>query len=295
MSLNVAVIYMSNVRKVYFNLSFDDIHPESSRDGTDCGGDRDDGVFKYFLKLWKIYPRLKITLFVTPNWTDRANDWFILRRIKGIIGLKYTNTWNDEPFNLLKHKEWCQWINSFLNFEILVHGYNHHADRKLHSQEFDGMNKNECRLRLEDAENIMTNAKLLYTRGFRPPGWGISTGLFEALVELKYDFVSLDPIPCSIEGMSRYKVEMYKGLMNVPQNWDIAYGTPDEAIVIAKKYGFLTAKGHISNYYDGEKIGNGLNEKTFSNVCLLLERLMADEEVDIVFATMGDIAREMVI
>lgn len=285
---------MSNVRKVYFNLSFDDIHPESSGDGTDCGGDRDDGVFKYFLKLWKMYPHLKITLFVTPNWTDRANDWFLLRRIKGIFGLKYTNTWNDEPFNLLKHKEWCQWINSFSNFEILVHGCNHHVDRKLHSQEFEGMDKKECRRRLEVAENIMTGAKLRYTKGFRPPGWGISEGLFETLVELKYDFVSLDSLPCRIEDMSRYKVDMYKGLVNVPQNWDIAHGTADEAVEIAKKYGLLMVKGHISDYYDGEKIGNGLNEKTFSNLCILLELLTVDEDFEIVFATMGDIARKMV-
>lgn len=274
-------------RKVFFNLSFDDVHPESSSDGTDCCGDRERGVFKYFLELWKLYPELKITIFVTPNWIDRANDHFPIRQFKCALGMKYTNSWNGEPFLLTKHKEWCEWLNSYPNLEVAIHGYSHHADSMLHSQEFEYMHHDACKLRLEMAERIFKESGLHYVRGFRPPGWGISDGLFEALSELKYEFISLDSIACKIDNLSRYNVDKYRGLVNVPQNWDIAHGTIDEALEIAQKHGLLMAKGHISNYYDGDKIGNGLNEITFERICGILERLRAD----VSFVSMVELSR----
>ena len=278
------------MNSVYFNLSFDDVHPESSGDGTDCGGDRDGGVFRYFPRLLRKCPELKITLFVTPNWIDKANDSFFLRNMKRIFGMKYFNTWVGEPFLLTKHKDWCSWLNSFKNIEVAVHGYSHHADRKLHSQEFQDMGYNDCRARLVNAERVFKDAGLNYVKGFRPPGWGISDGLFEALKDLKYDFISLDSVACNVGDLSRYKVEDYRGLWNVPQNWDIARGTIDEALEILDKYGLLMAKGHISNYYDGERIGNGLNGVTFGRLCELFERMKDKKSC---FVSMKEIARRM--
>ncbi len=276
--------------KVYFNLSFDDIHPESSVHGTDCGGDRENGVFKYFLKLWDICPELKVTLFTTPNWEDRANDSFFLKQVKRVMGMDYTNMWEREPFLLTKHKKWCRWINSFGNFEVTIHGYNHHVNNKLHSQEFQDMSYADSLARLKKSERFFKEAGLNYVRGFRPPGWGISDGMFQALYDLKYDFISIDSLSCRVGNLSRFKVQKYKGLVNVPQNWDIARGTVDEALDIAEKYGLLMAKGHISNYYDGEKIGNGLNEDTYLRICELLERI---KEKDVKFVNMRDIGSEL--
>lgn len=275
------------MENTYFNLSFDDVHPESSSDGMDCGGDRDSGVFKYLIKLWEKYPKLKITLFVTPNWIDRANDPFPVKQFKRLAGLKYTKTWQDEPFLLTKHKVWCKWLNSFPNCEIAIHGYNHHTDARFHSQEFQNMPYDECKKRLERAECIFRESGLHYVRGFRPPGWGISDELFQALRELNYDFISIDSIPCRINNLSRYKVEKYRGLVNVPQNWDIARGTNGEGVDIARKYGLLMAKGHISNSYDGEYIGNGLNGRTFERLCDLLDNVGRMKKVQ--FASMKDI------
>lgn len=275
--------------QVYFNLSFDDIHPESSKDGNDCGGDRDEGVFNFFFKLWKICPSLKITLFVTPNWIDRANDSFPVRKLKQIFGFKYTNVWNGEPFLLTRHKDWCRWLNSIKNVEIALHGYSHHANSRFHSQEFQGMTYSACKRRLERSEGIFKASGLNYVRGFRPPGWGISDGLFRALGELKYDFVSLDSIPCKIDSLSRYKIEKYHGLVNVPQNWDIAHGTIAEALDIVEKHGLLMAKGHICDFYDGERIRNGLNDVTFENLCDLLKAIKSK----VSFATMSEIKEAM--
>ena len=202
--------------------------------------------------------------------------------------MKYFHVWNDEPFLLTKHRRWCGWLNSFENFEIAIHGFDHHSDTHLHSQEFQNMTYECSKERIKASERIFKSAGLNYVRGFRPPGWGISDGLFEALHELKYDFVALDPIPCNIDNLSRYKVEKYRGLVNIPQNWDIAYGKIEDALEIANKHGLLMAKGHISNYYDGEKIGNGLNEITFKRICELLDNMT---KMDVSFESMKSLSR----
>ncbi len=277
------------MRRIFFNLSFDDVHPESSKKGTDCGGDKERGIFKYFVKLWEEYPEVKVTLFVTPNWIDRRNDPFPLNKLKEVFGLNYTDSWKEEPFKLTKHMEWCKWLDSFENFEVAIHGLTHHnSNVRYHSQEFHNLGYDECKKRLVEAERILKESGLKYVRGFRPPGWGVSKGLFSALKDMKYEFVSLVPEACNVGNLSRYKVEKYRGLLNVPQNWDIACDSVEKGVEIAKKYGLLMAKGHISDYYDGERIGNGLNKERFEKIRKVLQKINSD---NVSYVKMQDLVR----
>jgi len=259
------------------NLNFDDVHPETSNDIADCGGDMEKGVFKYILSLLDEFPKLKITLFVVPNWIDKPNDPFLFKHIKKLLGLRYTNQWYGEPFRLDKHEDWCEWLNSFVEkgkIEICVHGLYHHRDSDPHSAEFKDLSYEECKRRILLAEKIFKNAGLKYSKIFRPPGWGISEGLFKALKDLKYS-ISLDPIACgiSINKLPRYSVSIYKNLINIPQNWDIKKGKIEEAIKILEKYKFLSAKGHIQDRYGRDVVGNGLTKESYKNIRNLLIKI----------------------
>jgi len=279
----------------YLNINLDDVHPETNEFIADCGGDLEKGPLKYVRRLIDEFPKIKITLFVTPNWVDKPNDPLLIKLVKKALGIKYTNKWDNEPFRLDKHKKWCEQLNKFVrkgNIEIAIHGLYHHRNSDPHSAEFMNLHYEECKSRLIVAEEIFKQAGLEYVKGFRPPGWGISDGLFRALKELGYLYISLDPWACRIPEMtlSRYKVVVYKGLINIPQNWDIKRGTVSEALEILERHGLLSAKGHIQDRYGRDYLGNGLTEESYRNIrSLLLE--IEKEGIDVEFVTMEEIAK----
>src|SRR5258708_22937966 len=54
---------------VCFNV--DDIHPATSRDEFDAGGDLGCGALGHVERLLERHPQLRVTLFVTPAWRLR--------------------------------------------------------------------------------------------------------------------------------------------------------------------------------------------------------------------------------
>ncbi|MDI6860326.1 MAG: DUF2334 domain-containing protein, partial [Methanocellales archaeon] len=202
-------------------------------------------------------------------------------------------------FRLDKFKAWCEWLNSFENFEIANHGLYHHRDRNPHGAEFHYMGYTECLRRLKLSEEIFQRSGLRWCKGFRPPGWGISDDLFDALRSLNYDFIACGADTTTkisehakvsatgIKGVPLIRPSLYRGLVNIPQNWDIMKSDVKRALDIVRCNGLISAKGHIANVYDGELIGNGLNQESFENIMALLEEL---ESYDIQYLTMKEIA-----
>ncbi|MBI4361711.1 MAG: DUF2334 domain-containing protein, partial [Euryarchaeota archaeon] len=149
-----------------FNLNIDDVHPEGSTGAGDCGGDMEEGVFRHLGTLWKRFPQVKVTLFVTPNWQNRRQP-LPLRALR-----LNPRVWRGEPYRLDKHPRWCQWLRGLPNTEIALHGLTHHAPRGHHAQEFQKLSQAEAHQRLHRADEIHQAAGLPHSRGFRPPGWG---------------------------------------------------------------------------------------------------------------------------
>lgn len=279
---------------VSFNLNLDDIHPESSAQSTDCGGDMDAGVFGLLRQLWRRFPGVKVTLFVTPDWIDRRQP--LWSRLRG----RNTRTWPPGTFRLDRHPEWCRWLSALPNTEIAMHGLHHFSETGFHSQEFTHLGYEESLRRLREAEEIFRRSGLRHSRGFRPPGWGISPGLVRALREMGLDYVALtgdvaSPIApgargseTGIPGLSLLGPDRWEGLVNLPQNWDIARSTVERGLDIARAGGLISAKGHIASRYDGESIDNGLTPRTLRRLLDLLEAL---EEFDVRFVTLEEAAR----
>ncbi len=274
------------MKKIIFNLNFDDFHPQNSKYG-DFGGNKE-GLFSYINELITEYPKIKITMFTVPNWIDKPDDLLVIKGIKYLLGLNFNNSWKGEPFRIDKHPEWVEWVNEYVkkgNLEIAIHGLYHHKDNTFrHSAEFEGLEYDECLTRLRKAEEIMKEAGLKYVRGFRPPGWGISGGLLKALKDLKFEFVSLFGTPYKLTNI--FEIE---GLVNIPQNYSILEPA-EEGLRIAQKYGKVYAKGHYSPRNGREIIPNGLTKENFNNLKTLLERL--SENYKLRFLSMKEIAKE---
>lgn len=280
---------------VLFNLNLDDIHPESSAEGTDCGGDRDRGVFGLLREMWKQFPKVRVTLFVTPDWIDRRQPLW------GRALRRNVRTWPPGTFRLDRHREWCGWLASLPNTELALHGLHHFAPRGFHSQEFAMLDRAESLRRLRVAEEIFRNAGLRLSRGFRPPGWGVCPGMFEALRDAGFDYVaasgdSTAPVrpgatgsEAGVKGLPLLEPGWHAGLVNLPQNWDCATSTVERGVEIAKAGGLISAKAHIAPAYDGEPIANGLTPAVLKR---LLDLLAALEPYDPEFVTLEEVARK---
>ncbi|MGB9622334.1 MAG: hypothetical protein ACPL07_00680, partial [Candidatus Bathyarchaeia archaeon] len=57
---------MSNRSSGVVVIGIDDVHPESSLDGSDCGGNLDRGALGLLERFLERYRNVKVTLFVTP-------------------------------------------------------------------------------------------------------------------------------------------------------------------------------------------------------------------------------------
>lgn len=267
---------------VYFNLNFDDFHPQ--RD-PDFGADPSSGIFKMFLDLLEEFPGLKITQFTPANWIDRPRrgprPWYV---IKQYLGLPVVGTERGEPYRLDKHPAWCRAVKELVEqgrFEIAVHGYYHTNPRIFsHGQEFADLDAAEARRRITMAEETFRRCGIPFVKGFRPPGWGLSAGLFEALQELGYRFVA--PFPSRLKFR---QVGTLEGMAVPPQNYSIAE-PPSVALQEARVYGLVFAKGHITYRYGSEVLDNGINERTWENLRTVLRLL--NERYQVRYVTMSE-------
>lgn len=221
-------------------------------------------------------------MFTSPNWIDApfifSKYYYYIRYILNFYPI--VKPLKFEPFNLLKHPDWCNWVRNMVannKFEIAIHGYNHYNPKKIiHGQEFFEIDENKTREKIMAAENLFKDAGIYFVKGFRPPGWGISNSLIRVLVNFNYEFIS--PFPSSYK---LTKVGNLEGLKVIPQNYSIIESV-EEGMMQAEKNGLVFAKGHLSYNYGKEIIPNGLNEKNFNNIVNLLSQLEKKYEVEYV-------------
>jgi peptidoglycan/xylan/chitin deacetylase (PgdA/CDA1 family) len=179
------------------SIGIDDVHPESSLDPekVDFGGDMDYGNFRYLNELISEMNQIKITLFVTPNWIARP-DWPSgkLSFLRLLFRRVHSYPINTFKIDHEKYKSWCTWLaNKVLTgkFEVALHGlYHYNPISRFTSQEFSGESLKGCLQKLDEAEKILDNAKIPYVKGLRPPGWGITKELLEALIKKRYLFLA---------------------------------------------------------------------------------------------------------
>lgn len=267
--------------RVMFNLNFDDLHPETDKHIADAGGEKEKGILRWFFKIKENYPKIKATFFTTPNWKYKKSYVGLEYYARRILHMKTIQIWEDEPFRIDKHKEWCKWLNK-QKFEIAVHGLHHYQSRHPQSAEFENLNYEEAKRRIKEAEELFKKSGLKYVRGFRPPGWGENEYLIGVLKDLGFKFISRHP-------SHGEEIKDLNGIVNIPQNWDIASGTIKDVENILKSGKPILAKGHIFKNYGRDYNANGLDEKNYRNVIKLLEWIEKNHTLK--FVTHENIAR----
>lgn len=267
-------------KKIFFNLNFDDFHPQNDRWG-DFGG-LGGNVQKRIEELLNSFTDLKITMFTTPNWIDRpflfSKYFYYLRFFLKIFPV--VKPLAGEPFNLLKHPDWCDWVRKKVledRLEIAVHGYNHHnSHRVIHGQEFFDLESQNLEKKISLAEKLFDEAKIPFVKGFRPPGWGMSSCLISILLKRNYKFAGLFPSSYRLS-----KVGDLDGLKIIPQNYSINEPV-SVALEQAEKTGVVFAKGHLAVNYGKEKMPNGLSEDNFNNLLSVISTLKESYDVQFV-------------
>jgi len=188
----IAGTWLPQGKQAALCFSIDDVHPATSVDPYEAGGDLERGALGRLSWLLGRHPRLRVTLFVTPDW--RPLDLHPTRRLLArlpVLGrrvhLAPVRAKGDMQID--RFPRFVTYLNSLPRTEVAPHGLHHlHPGPRL-TVEFQEQDREECARLLRRALQIFDAAGITYVRGFAPPGWNLTEPLAGALADLKFAFV----------------------------------------------------------------------------------------------------------
>lgn len=261
--------------KIYINISFDDLHPE------DWWGNKWDNVITSLLKLKEQFSDIKYTFFTVPNFQNiYENKWIsLIKRRLHLFGIRNSTIafskilWS--PFMLSRHTLWCDFIKQLIRnktFELWIHWYNHYSPYEIPAAEFHNLSQNENLAKIQSAIKIFQENKLPFTWAFRPPAWGVNPTLQSDLLNLWFQYLSLDP------DLKQLIYDPKKHFFSIPQNYSIEDTKHEKVFEHLKENNFLFIKGHLY-----EKLENGIKTETIENLTHLLISLQSEYQLQFIF------------
>jgi len=174
---------------VCFNV--DDIHPATSRDAFDAGGDLGRGALGNVERLLYRHPQLRVTLFVTPDWRLRSlvptRGW--LTRIPLLRERIYWAPLTPRGhFRVDRFPGFVAYLNDLPRTDCALHGLNHAHPGPRMAVEFQQQSRGECGALLQEARQIFERAGLRHVPGFAAPAWSTPPALCEALSDADFHF-----------------------------------------------------------------------------------------------------------
>jgi Uncharacterized protein conserved in bacteria (DUF2334) len=174
-------------------LSVDDIHPASSHDGCEAGGDLGSGALGRLVELQRRHPQLQVTLCVTPNWRldSLRPDLPLLRHIPWLKQhVHWARRHPADRFRIDRHPQFVAWINALSRCEVVPHGLTHSHAGERFAVEFQEQSEAQCAGLVQQSLDLFDAAKLKYVRGFVPPAWNAPPALIAALSTSDFHFLS---------------------------------------------------------------------------------------------------------
>ncbi len=176
---------------VCFNV--DDIHPATSRDEFDAGGDLGRGALGNVERLLERHPQLRVTLFVTPDWRLRrlvpTRGWMtrvpLLRE-----RIHWAPLTPRGQFRIDRFPDFVAYLNALPRTDCALHGLNHAHPGPRMAVEFQRQSRAKCRAMLQRARHIFQSAGLRHVPGFAAPAWSSPPALCEALSDADFHFVT---------------------------------------------------------------------------------------------------------
>src|SRR5256885_2055821 len=174
-------------------FSVDDVHPATSRDEFDAGGDLGRGALGRVERLLDRHPQLRVTLFVTPDWRLKrlvpTREWltrvpFLRERVH------WAPLTPRGHFRVDRFPDFVAYLNALPRTDCALHGLNHAHPGPRMAVEFQEQSRSECSALLQEARRIFAAARLKHVQGFAAPAWNTPPALCEALSDADFRFIT---------------------------------------------------------------------------------------------------------
>ena len=288
-------------------FSIDDIHPGSSTNGYDGGGDLEQGVLGRLSELVNRHPNLRTTLFVTADW--RCLSPRPTRSTLAAIPLVRENFYlapvrATDDLRLSRHPEFVDYLRRLPRTEIAFHGLHHVAKGRAMSEEFGRLSRRDCEDRLRRMKSEFERVKLATEPGFCPPGWAAPPNLIRAMNEQGFRFLSAGrdletPIApkavtagSGLRGVSLVSPQPIANasLLHFSVNFQ-ATSEVDRALRIIELGGLVHVKAHaVKKAFDYIAL-DGLDERYRDFLHALFERIAREFDEGVWWTSMGEVTR----
>lgn len=290
-------------------FSVDDIHPGTSQDRYEGGGDLEAGSLGRLAWLLSRHPRLKATLCVTPDWRldSLLPDTGVLRRIPWLNRyVQWTRLQPPERFRLDRHPALVSFLNALPRCEIVPHGLHHAHPGPSLAVEFQDQSDEQCLQLVQRGLDIFDAAKLRFVRGYVPPSWNAPPALIRALGRLGFEFLSsardlrtaISPEALSamsgLTGVSLIYPQLIgdRGLVHLACNFQ-ATSPVERAMQIVQCGGVLHVKAHVFKSDGRHVMADGLDELYCNYLDLLFQHLDRRFGSGLWWAHLSEVAQRM--
>ena len=279
-------------------FTVDDVHPAAERNA-------DDGVLDRLQALFERHPRLKATLFVTPDWRPaQLVQTRLLGRVPLISGRVYHVALHPQGLlRLDRHPTFVDRLRRLPRTELAPHGLHHvHRGPNL-AVEFQEQSYSECLRAVRRSLEIFEAAGLAVVQGFSPPGWNLPPPLLAALEALGFKYVTAardiqTPIRrdatnamSGLREVSLIRPEPIGSgrIIHLPVNFQ-ATSLRERAFQLIDCGGLLSIKAHAFKREGGHTMLDGLDEAYCAYLDALFFELEERYGEKLWWTTMGEIA-----
>lgn len=286
-------------------FSVDDVHPSTSADAYEAGGDLSGGALGHIERLLDRHALLKVTLFVTPDW--RPMQLVSSRRIASLplLGERvfHIDLHSKGRFRLDRHPGFVRFLNDLPRTDVAPHGLHHvHRGPNL-AVEFQNQSFECCIQKIRKSLSIFSAAGLDHVMGFSPPGWNLPPALQQALDDLEFRFVvsardirtTIAPAAkASMSGLRGAPLVLpqtigRRGLVHFPVNFQATSDIARAEQIIACN-GVLSIKAHVFKHGGGHTLLDGLDDDYVKFLDALFSTLEQRHGDALWWASMNEIA-----
>jgi hypothetical protein len=288
--------------------SIDDIHPATSQDAYEAGGDLERGALGHVLWLLERQPQLQVTLFTTPDWREISS--FPTRAIRSRIPVVRDRTYlapilTKGTMALDRHPGFVQFVHGMPRTEIALHGLHHVHRGPSIPVEFQDEGRRTLRGKLAEAVAIFERAGVRWSPGMQPPGWNLTAALEAASRDVGLRWVASardinTPVaPGAVTAMSGragvsliFPQRLPSGLVHFTSNFQ-ATSPIERAREIIERGGLLAIKAHIVKFAMGHLALDGVDRLYMNYLDRVISELHQTYGDRIWWTTMGSIAARL--
>jgi hypothetical protein len=230
-------------KKAAVCFSIDDVHPAGSADAFDAGGDLGRGALGRVERLLELHPRLRITMFVTPDWRrvelTRTRKW--LTRIPLLRErIHWAPLAPRGRFRIDRFPDFVAYLNALPRTDCAIHGLHHSHPGPRLATEFQGQSRRRCRALVQEARRIFITAGLKHVPGFAPPAWNAPPALCAALSDEEFRFVaSSRDLDTPVSAGARSAGHGLRGVSLIQPTW-VTLPSPEPAAATRRLLHFAT-------------------------------------------------------